>query len=91
MISWLEQLKQRSVTFLKTDKLVLQVDLSLRMRFKYRNFYEAALVSLIIDNLKFCGVSPSLVTVITPFQEQERLLNTHLSQYGCQVMTIDKA
>lgn len=51
MLTWLEGIKSRSVTFLKCDKVILNLPLKERMRFKYKNFIEAALCAMIIDNL----------------------------------------
>jgi superfamily I DNA and/or RNA helicase len=36
-------------------------------RSKYKNFIEAALCAMIIDNFKKCGIDPSAFSVITPF------------------------
>jgi superfamily I DNA and/or RNA helicase len=67
MLTWLEEIKKRSVTFLKTDKVILNLKLKERQRFKYKNFIEAALCAMIIDNFKHCGVDPGGITVISPF------------------------
>ncbi len=92
MLTWLEEIKKRSVTFLRTDKVILQLKLKERQRFKYKNFIEAAICAMIIDNFKHCGVEASSITIITPFLDQQLLLKNHLSQYGVkQVLTIDKS
>jgi DNA replication ATP-dependent helicase Dna2 len=47
---------------------------------------------MIIDNFNHCGVKSDCITIITPFVDQQFLLQTHLKNYGVkQVMTIDKA
>lgn len=70
MLTWLEEIKKRSVTFLKTDKVILQLKLKERQRYKYKNFLEAAVCAMIIDNFKHCGVGASNFTIITPFLDQ---------------------
>jgi len=70
MLSWLEGLKTRTVTFLRTDKVICGLDLKERQRFKYKNFIEAAVTSMIIDNFRRCGLDTSRVSVITPFVDQ---------------------
>ena len=67
MLTWLEEIKKRSVTFLKTDKVILSLKLKERQRFKYKNFIEAAICAMIIDNFKHCGVPGNNITIITPF------------------------
>lgn len=56
MLVWLEEIKRHSVTFLKTDKLVMRLKESDRRNNKYQNFIEAALCAMIIDNFKHCGL-----------------------------------
>ena len=56
MLTWLEEIKKRSVTFLKTDKVILQLKLKELQWYKYKNFLEAAIYAMIIDNFKHCGV-----------------------------------
>ena len=91
MLTWMEGIKTRSVTFLKCDKVILNMELKERQRFRYKNFIEAALCAIIIDNLKQCEVDPKSITVITPFLDQSILLNEHLKPLGIrQVLTIDK-
>ena len=59
---------------------------------KNRNYIEAAICAMVIDNFKHCGVKPDTITVITPFLDQCNLLEKHLASYGIkQVLTIDKA
>jgi len=70
MLTWLEEIKKRSVTFLRTDKVILSLKLKERQRFKYKNFIEAAICAMIIDNFKHCGVEASKITIITPFLDQ---------------------
>jgi superfamily I DNA and/or RNA helicase len=70
MLTWLEEIKKRSVTFLKTDKVILSLKLKERQRFKYKNFIEAAICAMIVDNFKHCGVDASNITIITPFLDQ---------------------
>lgn len=70
MLSWLEDIKKRSVIFIKTDKVIMNLKLKERQRFKYKNFVEAALCAMIIDNFKHCGVNSKSITVITPFVDQ---------------------
>jgi superfamily I DNA and/or RNA helicase len=48
----------------------LEIPLKERENFRYRNHVEAAVIALIIDNLKHCGIQASSITVITPFYEQ---------------------
>lgn len=67
MLTWLEGIKTRSTTFLKCDKVIMNLNLKERQRFKYKNYIEAALCAMIIDNFKQCGVSPKSISVITPF------------------------
>ena len=74
MLTWLEDTKKQSVTFLKTDKIILSLKPFELARIKYRNFIEAAVCSMIIDNFKHCGVDPSQITIITPFLDQQILL-----------------
>lgn len=74
MLNWLEQVKQQSVTFIETDKVVLQIPLKDRQRLKYKNYIEAAVISMLVDNFVHCGVQKSQFTVITPFREQLLLL-----------------
>jgi superfamily I DNA and/or RNA helicase len=91
MLTWLEGIKTRSVTFLKCDKVICNLDLKERQRFKYKNYVEAALCAMIIQNLSQCKVDPKSITVITPFLDQQLLLNEHLKPYGIKpVLTIDK-
>lgn len=70
MLTWLEEIKKRQVTFLKTDKVILSLKLKERQRFKYKNFIEAAICAMIIDNFKHCGVDSNSITIITPFLDQ---------------------
>lgn len=67
MLTWLEEIKKNTVTFLKTDKVILQLKIKDRQKFKYKNFLEAAICAMIIDNFKHCGVEASSFTIITPF------------------------
>mmetsp|Transcript_28088 Transcript_28088/g.20336 ORF Transcript_28088/g.20336 Transcript_28088/m.20336 type:complete len:154 (-) Transcript_28088:418-879(-) len=67
MLTWLEEIKKRSVTFLKTDKVILNLQLKHRQRFKYKNFIEAAICAMVIDNFNHCGVPSDSITIITPF------------------------
>ena len=92
MLTWLEEIKKQSVTFLKTDKIILNLKLKERQANKYKNFIEAAACAMIIDNFKHCGVDSKSITIITPFLDQCNLLKTHLGRYNLnQIMTIDKA
>ena len=52
MLTWLEGIKTGSVTFLKCDKLILNLDLKDRQKLRNKNYVEAALCASIIDNLK---------------------------------------
>jgi hypothetical protein len=54
MLSWLEGIKSRSVTFLKCDKVVNTIPLKERQKLRYKNFVEAAVCAMIVDNLKHC-------------------------------------
>ena len=58
-------------------------------KIKYRNYIEAAICSMIIDNFRGCGVDLSTITVICPFLEQANMLGEHLKPV--KVLTIDKA
>ena len=63
-----------------------------RMNCKYKNYVEAALCAMIVDNFKHCGVDATTISVITPFLDQQLLLRDHLKPYGIKhVLTIDKA
>lgn len=92
MLTWLEGIKTRSVTFLKCDKVILSLPLKERQKCRYKNYIEAALCAMIVDNLRHCQVDPRTITVITPFLDQQILINDHLKYYGGvrQVLTIDK-
>lgn len=81
-LAWLEEIKLRSVSFLSTDNVILKIDLKERLKYKYKNYIEAALISKIIVNFTECGIDPSKITVIAPFLEQSILLRIHLAQYG---------
>lgn len=70
MLTWLEEVKKRSVTFLKTDKVIFSMKLKERQRFKYKNFIEAAIIGMMVDNFKHCGVEADKITIISPFLEQ---------------------
>jgi len=70
MLTWLEEIKKRSVTFLKTDKVITSLKLKERQASRYKNFIEAALCAMIIDNFKHCGVPARSFTIITPFLDQ---------------------
>ena len=70
MLSWLEEIKKRSVVFLKTDRVICNLKLKERQRYRYKNFIEAALCAMIIDNFKHCGVDAKDITIITPFLDQ---------------------
>ena len=92
MLTWLEEIKKNSVTFLKTDKVIMNIKLFERKRYPYKNFIEAALCAMIIDNFKHCGIEASSFTIITPFLDQQLLLQEHLKAYDVkQILTIDKA
>ena len=67
MLNWLEQIKKRDVSFLKTDKIILNLKLKERQKVKYKNYIEAAICAMIIDNFKHCGVDSKTITIITPF------------------------
>ena len=60
-----------------------------RLRLKYKNYVEAAVISMLVDNFVHCGVTKEQFTVITPFREQLLLLQEHLQ--GVPVLTIDRA
>lgn len=70
MLTWLEQIKRQSVTFLNTDKVILKIPLQQRQKFKYKNYVEAATIAMIIDNFKHCGIPSKSFTIITPFLDQ---------------------
>ena len=67
MLTWLEEIKKRSVTFLKTDKVIMSLKMKERQRYRYKNFIEAAICAMIVDNFKHCGVDASSFTIITPY------------------------
>jgi superfamily I DNA and/or RNA helicase len=92
MLEWLEDIKEMKVSFINTDKVISDIKSADRLRLKYKNFIEAAIAAMIIDNFKHCGVEGSQITVITPFLEQQILLENHLKNYKVSsVLTIDKA
>lgn len=70
MLEWLEDIKEMKVSFVNTDKVMNGIKSKDRLRLKYRNFIEAAVAAMIIDNFKHCGVEGKQITVITPFLEQ---------------------
>jgi len=70
MLTWLEEIKKRSVIFLKTDRVITSLKIKERQRYRYKNFIEAALCAMIIDNFKHCGVDSNSITIITPFLDQ---------------------
>ena len=43
MLTRLEEIKKRSVTFLETDKTILSLKLKERQRFKYKKLYRSSL------------------------------------------------
>ena len=87
---WLETIKQRAVTLLETDEVVLNIDLKERQEQKYTNEVEAAICKQIVDNFVQSGVSPPDITVISPFLAQQVLLKSRLNPQ-IKVLTIDKA
>lgn len=92
MLTWLEEIKKRSVTFLKTDKVMLNLKMKERQRFKYKNFIEAAVVAMMVDNFRHCGVNSKSITIITPFLDQAVMLKSHLAMYNVSnVLTIDRS
>jgi superfamily I DNA and/or RNA helicase len=70
MLTWLEGIKKQSVTFLKTDRVIFSIKEFERKKYKYKNFIEAAICAMIIDNLNHCGVDSNSITIITPFLDQ---------------------
>ena len=70
MLTWLESIKSRSVTFLKTDNVMKLIPLKERQKLRYKNHIEAAACAMIIENLRMCKIDPKQITVITPFLEQ---------------------
>lgn len=74
MLTWMEEIKKKSVTFLKTDNVILNLSHSERRKNKNRNYIEAAVCSMIVDNFNHCGVKPDTITVITPYLDQQNLL-----------------
>ena len=56
MLEWLEDIKEMKVSFVNTDKVINGIKSKDRLRLKYRNFIEAAVAAMIIDNFKHCGV-----------------------------------
>ena len=89
MLTWLETIKTQSVSFLKTDPIILSLKQFELSKTKYRNYIEAAICSMIIDNFRGCGVDPGTITVICPFLEQANMLGEHVKPV--KVLTIDKA
>ena len=70
MLTYMEEIKKKSVTFLKTDNIILKFCSKERRKSKNRNHVEAAVCSMIVDNFNHCGVKPENITVITPFLDQ---------------------
>ena len=89
-LSWIENLKKRSVTWIKTEKILDRLTLEERQSQKQKNYIEAAVCKRIIDNLSESCIDTARITVMTPFLDQASLLRTHLSQYGVRVVTFDK-
>ena len=57
MLTWLEEIKKRSVTFLKTDRVIMSLKIKERQRYRYKNFF-LALVSATFKRLRSFNRTP---------------------------------
>lgn len=67
-IALLELAKEKPVCFIDTSTMISGLNLKDREVNRYKNYYEAAIATLLLDHFKTVGVSTDSMRVCSPFK-----------------------
>eukprot|EP00347_Sterkiella_histriomuscorum_P013745 403363527 len=91
-LPWLKELKvpDRKVVFINTDNLLNKALQKQLNQMKNRNFYESAIIHAIVENFIGSGISRKNMAIITPFLDQQVLIQKQLQNFKVKVFNLDK-
>jgi len=89
---FIKEIKQpdRKVVFINTDNLLNKALQKQLNAMKSRNFYEAAIIAAIVDNFLQTGLTMKQIAIVTPFIDQQALIQRQLSHHKVKVHLLDK-
>ncbi|TNV85700.1 hypothetical protein FGO68_gene3132 [Halteria grandinella] len=89
---FIKEIKQheRKVVFINTDNLLNKALQKQLNAMKSRNFYESAIIFAIVENFLHSGLSRKQMAIVTPFVDQQALIQRQLTQFKMKAHLLDK-